>query len=1079
MLKFKLDEDFVDKYKEKTPDFGFNGLGMITYYRTYSRLKDDGSKEDWWETVRRVVEGCYSIQKDHIDHNELGWNDTKAQRSAQEMYDRIFTMKFLPPGRMLWALGTPIIHKKKIGQALFNCAFISTSNIGKSLNECAKPFCFMMDMSMMGVGVGFDVKGENKLVVNAPDSEKIIFEIPDDREGWVESLKQLLISYFGEGFDGIKRKTIEFDYSKIRPAGLPIKGFGGLSSGHQPLKFMHEQIKQFLDKSIGNKISITNIVDIMNVIGQCVVAGNVRRCLPKGTAVYCADGIKKIEDVKVGDVVYTSNGTAQVSENVYQGEQDTIGIRTQLGTFYCTEKHRMAYLTAPGKYDWKMAKDLTAGDRLVFPENSMDGVHTELPLWEYVKSPNSTTCVDITIPKLDTDIAWFFGLLFGDGYVYPNFENDGFNAAVSISVHIDDVVIANKAKEVLERFGVNVTIQKASGNWANVRATSKQLAWYLSKFKTANAELKTPDFILNGTKEIRAAFLAGLFDADGCSKNRPKILVASVYESFSKEIQNIYASLSIPTRHEIKKDYEQRIAKGWQPIYNLRLVGERSITMCEQIVMPHSKKYKNKSKTKHSKNDFGFPTEWFPANKNTELNLRGWSRQSPQITTETFVRAGGELNGLIPIEVIEIVEGVKCETYDLSVPGANEFIAGFGLLVHNTAQIALGPINNSEYGSLKDYRWNNETFSYDGKMAHRAAYGWTSNNSVVATMDSDLDASIEQTKVNGEPGYIFIDNIRSYSRLCEPADNKDIKVEGTNPCGEQSLEHGEMCCLIESFPSRADSLEDYMRTLKFAYLLGKTATLVNTTWPETNRVQKRNRRIGTSVTGITNFLDTHSLEELKLWLTKGYDEIQKWDAEYSAWMCVPRSIKTTSVKPSGTVSLLAGVNPGCHFPEFEYYIRRIRLAHDSPMVEVFRKAGYDVEADVVDKFSAVISFPIHNKSKNLSQVSIWEQVSLAVFLQKWWSDNQVSSTITFRKDEADQIKPILDYFRYDLKSISFLPKLDSLAYAQMPYEAITKEKYDEMISKIVPVKWISNIGQNEDADMESEKFCNNDSCVVK
>ncbi len=87
--------------------------GLFTYHRTYSRIKPNGEKEVWFETVRRVVEGAYSLQKDHIQNNELGWNDAKAQKSAQEMYQRIFEMKFLPPGRMLWALGTPIVHQKK------------------------------------------------------------------------------------------------------------------------------------------------------------------------------------------------------------------------------------------------------------------------------------------------------------------------------------------------------------------------------------------------------------------------------------------------------------------------------------------------------------------------------------------------------------------------------------------------------------------------------------------------------------------------------------------------------------------------------------------------------------------------------------------------------------------------------------------------------------------------------------------------------------------------------------------------------------------------------------------------------
>ncbi|RRO13911.1 fused protease/ribonucleoside-triphosphate reductase [Flavobacteriaceae bacterium 14752] len=666
-LNFQLNQDFIETYKSIKPNFGFNGLGQLTYHRTYSRLKESGENEQWYETIRRVVEGCYSLQKEHILKNELGWNDTKAQRSAQEMYDRMFTMKFLPPGRMLWALGTPIIHEKKIGQALFNCAFVSTKDIANSIVEAVKPFTFMMDMSMVGVGVGFDVLGESKVVIHQPKKQAETYVIPDTREGWVKSLELLLASYFGQHFNKQPTHEIEFNYSQIRKAGEPIRGFGGISSGPQPLERLHNQIKETLNPLDHDKISITAITDIMNMIGQCVVAGNVRR----------------------------------------------------------------------------------------------------------------------------------------------------------------------------------------------------------------------------------------------------------------------------------------------------------------------------------------------------------------------------------------------------------------------TAQIALGDADNTEYRKLKDYQWNNDKQTYVGDNAHRAAYGWASNNSVFVDNNTDFKDVAKQTAINGEPGYIFMDNIRAHSRMCDPADHKDHKAVGTNPCGEQSLESYELCCLVETFPSRAESKEDYIRTLKFAYLVGKTATLVNTTWHETNRVQKRNRRIGTSVTGVTNFIEKHSLEIFRDWLETGYNEIQSWDDIYSSWLCVPKSIKTTSVKPSGTVSLLAGVNPGCHYPEFKYYIRRIRIAKNSKLIPQLKDAGLHIEDDVMDSSSVVVSFPIHNEGKSLNEISIWEQVSLAVFLQRYWSDNQVSCTVTFKPEEADQIQPILEFFKYSLKSISFLPKLEMGAYAQMPYEAISKEKYTEMKSKMK-----SNFSIQSFEDGKGEKFCNNDTCLI-
>ena len=97
-LPFSLEGSFLDQYKTIQPPFGYNGLGEIVYLRTYSRLLPNGKKEEWWQTVQRVVEGTYSIQQEYINSQLLGWDEDRAQRSAQEMYDLIFNMKFLPPG---------------------------------------------------------------------------------------------------------------------------------------------------------------------------------------------------------------------------------------------------------------------------------------------------------------------------------------------------------------------------------------------------------------------------------------------------------------------------------------------------------------------------------------------------------------------------------------------------------------------------------------------------------------------------------------------------------------------------------------------------------------------------------------------------------------------------------------------------------------------------------------------------------------------------------------------------------------------------------------------------------------------
>jgi len=656
LTQFKLSENFISKYKRKRPPFGFNGLGELVYMRTYSRLKEDGKNEMWWETCQRVVEGTYSIQKKWIDSHQLGWNAWQAQRSAQEMYERIFNMKFLPPGRGLWAMGTPITEERGLYAALNNCAFVSTDNLKEDL---AKPFTFLMDASMLGVGVGFDTKGAEQFIVKGPnlDRGKETCVIPDTREGWVESVRLLLESYFlGTG-------VIKFDYTKIRAEGEPIKGFGGVSSGHEPLKEVHETIGEALDKNTGEPITITTIVDIMNLIGKCVVAGNVRR----------------------------------------------------------------------------------------------------------------------------------------------------------------------------------------------------------------------------------------------------------------------------------------------------------------------------------------------------------------------------------------------------------------------TAEIVFGDPNSEEYINLKNYNVNPE----------RETYGWTSNNSIFAELGMDYRDASKRITDNGEPGFAWLDNMRDYSRMRNGRDKKDHRVAGGNPCLEQSLESYELCCLVETFPTNHTDLDDYLKTLKYAYLYAKTVTLGKTHWPETNRVMLRNRRIGCSVSGIAQFISVSGgINKLRCWLKKGYDEIQSWDKIYSDWLAVPRSIKTTSVKPSGTVSLLAGATPGLHYPESRFYIRRIRLSKLSPLLPPLKKAGYTIEpAFGSEDSTAVVEIPVDvgKGIRTVSDVSMWEQMSLAAFMQKYWADNQVSCTVTFDPEtEGNQIAYALNYFQYQLKGISLLPKSKQGAYKQMPYEEMTKEQYKRAVNKL---NFLS-FRQVKGNEAEVDKFCNNDVCEI-
>lgn len=385
--------------------------------------------------------------------------------------------------------------------------------------------------------------------------------------------------------------------------------------------------------------------------------------------------------------------------------------------------------------------------------------------------------------------------------------------------------------------------------------------------------------------------------------------------------------------------------------------------------------------------------------------------------------------------------------------------------VRRTAEIAFGSPDSDEYLDLKNYT----------KNPQRGEFGWTSNNSVFANLGMKYNKVCDRVRANGEPGFAWLENMRNYGRMNGTIDRRDHRVSGGNPCLEQSLESYELCCLVETFPTNHSSYEDFQKTLKYAYLYAKTVTLGRTHWPETNRVMLRNRRIGCSVSGVAQFISQRSLHELRDWLEQGYTAIQTYDQKYSDWFAIPRSIKTTSVKPSGTVSLLAGATPGMHYPESRFYIRRMRLSAMSELVAPLQDAGYPIEPAADGGSSAntvVVEIPVDVGAgvRTASEVPMWEQLSLAAFLQRHWADNQVSCTVTFDPaTEGRMLEPALDFFQYQLKGISFLPKLAQGAYKQMPYEAIDEAEYQRRLAALKPLHFADARVRNEEAN--PDRFC--------
>ena len=1369
---FKLTDNFIDKYKGKQPNWG--PVGYVVYKRTYARtIPDENNRtEEWWETCKRVVEGCYTVQLNHCKHLKLPWNAHKAQKSAQEMYSLMFEFKFLPPGRGLWAMGTDLVYKKgsaalnncfsyetefitsdgikKLGdcansnqtilsengewitapirnfgeQRLYkitlsngtgalkiihatadhkwyctdrrkdyrnqkysefttidlrpgvhklkmnfanrpsnnmtdcpfsiargfcygdgtntgenrnanivnicgdkikdvskyfglceqhqsdnilkcnpipkewktliplheskttlyswlkgyfaadgscqksgmcnitsfdknaiehvrsicsivgigthqirsenkisnlnnkecvcysitldrrhlnrdffilekhkmnfvddtkkntnqwkvidveetdrvedvycatvpvkgnftladniltsNCAVVSTDEIGYEFSE---PFIWLMDMSLFGVGVAFDTKGAGKVKIQEPKYTDEPYIVEDSKEGWCELIKVILDSYVGKS-----KYPNKIDYSMIRPIGSPIRTFGGTAPGPDPLIRCVSEVKTVLNKNVNEMITSTTIVDVMNILGKCVVSGGCRRCLPEDTEIHTINGLIKIKDIKIGELVKTSDGWKKVTDKVHQGKQKLLNIKTKLGDFKCTHKHRMKVFNGIDSFEWKRANEMVPGDRMVFYNKELNfGKIQESDNFEYVKPEHSTTCVNISIPKYDEDFAWFMGYFHGDGCVRFPEENKG---SIQISVHPDHIDIKNKVIFNLKKFSVNVSEKGPweNNNVLNIRVSSKQLALYLSNFKTSNKSINIPEWIKKSPPSIIKAYICGLHDADGSSKTRPLNLASSIYPEFLYQVQNLLATIGIASC--IKKCRDE--IENWKSLYVCNIKGTKHLEKLYNAFNLYSLKSNDNRKTNRSGNEFGFPNTFFEGKTNYKSFPIG-----NQITESRLDILDNKIRYTTPIEILEIVDENEIdETYDISVEDNHEFVCGPGLISHNTAELSLGDPNDTEYLKLKDFNKHPEEL-----LNHR----WASNNSVSAYIGMDYTKLANQTAINGEPGYIYVENMRKYGRLKDGINLKDTKVVNTNPCGEQSLENFELCCLCELFPSLHETVEEFYNTVKYAYLYAKTVTLIPTHCERTNQVMLRNRRIGLSMTGIIDAIAKFGRHNFfHEFCDKGYNRVCDLDTKYSQWFCVPESIKKTTTKPSGTVSLLPGVSPGIHYPHSKYYIRRIEIQKNSPLVGPLEKVGFKAIQSVYKTESYIFEFPIktNNFIKGKYDVSIWEQMENAYMMQYYWSDNNISQTVTVKPEELHLIKDVLEIFEDRLKAVSFLP-LQEHNYEQAPYEEIDETMYKEMALKITDIPDFNE--KNTHDEETEEKFCNSESCEL-
>jgi len=1097
---FRLDDNFLKSYVGKKPNFGFNGLGEFVYYRTYSRIKSDGAKETFLDTIKRGVEGCFEIQRRHQRRLHLPWDYNRAQPAAQEMFDLMWNFKFLPPGRGLWMMGTDFMWERG-SAALCNCGFVSTH--GKIETDPAEPFCFLMDMAMLGVGVGFDTKGAGRIGVGSPSKKLKKYEIPDSREGWVDSVRQLIYSYTIANEFG----HIDYDYSKIRPANSDIKGFGGKASGPDILIELHELIREHLDRARGQALSSVDITDLMNYIGRCVVAGNVRRTAEiafgdPNDAAYCSmknplvtlSPTEKTQFLGVVEKLYAQN---KIVASIHDFSDHMIPfdrLRPAIETWNALNHHRWAsnnsiFAKVGMNYDEIGKQIATNGEPgLMWLDNMRD----------YGRM------IDGRQPGIDGRVMGgnpcFSGnmrLLTEHGYdsfydlwcSHGQQEYDGTNGVISKYgsqkiVNDNGLITASN----VYRTGCNVSMYRVmfdDNSWIDATSHHQMITLIRHESKKKGktkyeevrkslCELKIGEMVpLNQTshfgKHHDPAYgeLAGWVIGDGSlspKKDGQTRAECTCYENDCVEVLPRIQGLLHEVYLTHNKSTNQKPAyAGWarnQDHFDHREDRVGSNVLGRLLVADG---IRNGDKHK--------------------VPYIIWT--SSRETVAAFLRGFASADGFILINE-------KKKTISARIKQSNEkllqdcrlLLNQFGIAssVHKRHDASKQLMNDGKGGKKLYNRKAGYELIISGIMQVRHfldKIGFI-QDSKMATAKKWL--SEHHGSNNSHTGrYVKIKSVEYLGRedtycLTEPENNR-VVVEGyqVGQCLEQSLESYELCNLCETFPANHDNADDYMRTLKYAYLYAKTVTLLPTHNRRTNQVTLRNRRIGLSQSGIVQAFEKFGHRVvLHDFCDAGYTEVRRWDDIYSDWLCINRSIKVTSVKPSGTVSLVAGATPGIHYPEATTYYRRVRIAKDSVLVKILRDAGFHLEPVHGDENrTLVVKFAITDERvRAITDVTIWEQIQNVVDYQRYWADNQVSCTIKFKADEVDDIARVLEIYEDQLKGVSFLP-LEDHGYTQAPYETCTLQEVVDYNSNISDADYSQYL-----YEAVGERYCSNDACVV-
>lgn len=1005
-----LSEDFLAKYRNQTP----KSAGVLfypIYLRTYSRwLEGKQRRERWDETVERVVEYSFRLYEGpNKDH----------QGEAESLYDSIFNLKVLPAGRTLWIGGTPAAER--CGEVNFNCSFRVIDGL--------EAFTDLFHLLLCGCGVGFRVLEADvaqlpsfkqaKLTIEPYSSEPVGYR--SEHTKWVEDFGTKHI-HVGDSREGWVKALAEFLYSSVvghevymnfnsvRPAGERIKGFGGHAPGPEGLMEMFRNVNRTINAS-GGRLSPVDCMDICNYIGKNVIVGGTRR---SSQIALGSPRDQSFIDAKKGLWETKTNLQRTMSNNSVVFEEDPTFEQVQ-SIFEGIKNNG-----EPGFSNLKAMRKTRP---------NCEGANPCLPADTWVNTAEgprmikdllqSTFMAKVHSEYRSATPFWSTGIKD----VYSLKTKEGYSVKLTNNHQVLTEEGWKEAKDLLR--GDKIVLGNSSAfkdSWEG--AGNFEEGWMLGSMVgdgTYNSTTQASMRFWGETREVMAEMAYSFMDnnlafrADTC-----------VTESKA----NKYLQVGCTGLASLAAEFG--------------LVRGNKVFISEQIEKASSEFYR------------GFLSGIFDADGSVQGNTaKGRSIRLSQ-SNPKFLEG---------VQRMLLRLGIKSTVYT------------------GRTEAAFRPMPDGQ-GGLKDYfcqamnelvvsrssmRLFHERVGFkEPKKAERLASYFTSQKR--GTYQDKFVASFESLDLVGQE--------EVYD--CTVEDLHRFEANGliVHNCHEINLDNRGFCnlCTVNLTAFVVDgvfNLYGALDAITHATRMGLRMTNVTVSLPKWDVIQKRDRLLGVSLTGIVDAFDSLGVDstspEALTILALLEKEANKVAREYAFEMRVPVPLLVTTIKPEGTISQLPTVSSGLHRSYAPYFIRRVRYSAMDPACQALQRLGVPNEPDQGKAERVVFSFPIKTATKiSANEEPARDQFKRYLSYMENYVNHNASCTLTIGEGEWEEMeKLVFDNFDRVI-ACAFLPKYTD-AFPQMPYEEITKEQYEKLAAEFPNLDTLPElVNQIEVGEFESE-----------